>query len=307
MSTVVKSHELSSYLQFIMKHQHPYTKTIIIVLSFLFMITSCAKKESNHFVGMTKVVLREAGNQLLLRNLDSTSLILPVKEIEPYFYSISFEKPLRFEPSNIVTVIDSSLNLASLSKNYRVEVLQCADREVAYSYEMNVEEERTIIPCAGRFLPEACYTINIQFLDIVVPSGFRKKHVPYVLVFGVLVYVFFLYIRKSKSQPISEEKSTLSYSIIGSFQFYPEQSKLVKSATEISLSKKECELLEIFVAHPNQIIKRDDLTKKIWEDNGVFVGRSLDTYISKLRKILKDDDSIRITNAHGIGYKLEMD
>jgi DNA-binding winged helix-turn-helix (wHTH) protein len=81
----------------------------------------------------------------------------------------------------------------------------------------------------------------------------------------------------------------------------------VKSATEISLSKKECELLEIFVAHPNQIIKRDELTKKVWEDNGVFVGRSLDTYISKLRKILKDDDSIRITNVHGIGYKLEMD
>jgi DNA-binding winged helix-turn-helix (wHTH) protein len=61
------------------------------------------------------------------------------------------------------------------------------------------------------------------------------------------------------------------------------------------------------VAHPNQIIKRDELTKKVWEDNGVFVGRSLDTYISKLRKILKDDDSIRITNVHGVGYKLEVD
>ena len=47
--------------------------------------------------------------------------------------------------------------------------------------------------------------------------------------------------------------------------------------------------------------------KKVWEDNGVFVGRSLDTYISKLRKILKDDDAIRITNIHGIGYKLEVD
>ncbi len=91
------------------------------------------------------------------------------------------------------------------------------------------------------------------------------------------------------------------------YQFYPEQHKLVKSATEISLSKKECELLELFVAQPNQIIKRDELTKKVWEDNGVFVGRSLDTYISKLRKILKDDDSIRITNVHGVGYKLEVD
>ena len=80
----------------------------------------------------------------------------------------------------------------------------------------------------------------------------------------------------------------------------------MKQTEEISLSKKECELLEIFVAHPNQIIKRDELTKKVWEDHGVFVGRSLDTYISKLRKKLQDDSSIKITNVHGVGYKLEL-
>jgi DNA-binding response OmpR family regulator len=80
----------------------------------------------------------------------------------------------------------------------------------------------------------------------------------------------------------------------------------VKAAVEINLSKKECELLAIFVAHPNQIIKRDELTKKVWEDHGVFVGRSLDTYISKLRKKLQADKSIKLTNVHGVGYKLEL-
>ncbi len=89
-------------------------------------------------------------------------------------------------------------------------------------------------------------------------------------------------------------------------KFYPEQNKLVKEADEISLSKKECELLEIFVANPNQVLKREDLTKRVWEDNGVFVGRSLDTYISKIRKKLQEDDSIKITNVHGVGYKLEI-
>ena len=72
------------------------------------------------------------------------------------------------------------------------------------------------------------------------------------------------------------------------------------------MSKKECELLAILIAHPNQIVKREVLTKKVWEDNGVIVGRSLDTYISKLRKKLKDDESIKITNVHGVGYKLEV-
>jgi len=44
----------------------------------------------------------------------------------------------------------------------------------------------------------------------------------------------------------------------------------------------------------------------VWEDNGVIVGRSLDTYISKLRKKLKDDASIKLINVHGVGYKLEI-
>ena len=64
--------------------------------------------------------------------------------------------------------------------------------------------------------------------------------------------------------------------------------------------------MAIFVANPNQIIKRDELTKRVWEDNGVIVGRSLDTYISKLRKKLKDDDTIKLINVHGVGYKLEI-
>jgi len=81
---------------------------------------------------------------------------------------------------------------------------------------------------------------------------------------------------------------------------------LIKEATEISLSKKECELLALFAAQPNQVIKREELTKKVWEDKGVVVGRSLDTYISKLRNKLKEDPAIHIINVHGVGYKLEM-
>ena len=64
--------------------------------------------------------------------------------------------------------------------------------------------------------------------------------------------------------------------------------------------------MEILAAKPNQIVKREELIKRIWEDNGVVVGRSLDTYVSKLRKKLKDDASIKLTNVHGVGYKLEI-
>ena len=64
--------------------------------------------------------------------------------------------------------------------------------------------------------------------------------------------------------------------------------------------------MELFVAKPNEIISREELTKKVWEDNGVIVGRSLDTYVSKLRKKLQEDPNIKLTNIHGVGYKLEI-
>lgn len=125
------------------------------------------------------------------------------------------------------------------------------------------------------------------------------------LIVGLLLFVieFIVYRRTVVSASVA---NNLDYERLGSFRFYPDQNKLVKEAEEISLSKKECELLSIFIMRPNEIIKRDELTKRVWEDNGVIVGRSLDTYISKLRKKLKDDTNIKFTNVHGVGYKLEV-
>lgn len=305
MSTVAKSHEILCYLQHIMRQRLFYLISSVFIFLILLVMISCTSETNSEDSGMIKIALREAGNQLLLQQQDSTSIISPVLQLESGNYVLSFQKQLSFEPNGLVTVIDSSFSRASLSQNYRVEVMQCDNNEVAYSYEMNVEEERTIIPCAGRYLPIDCYTIEVTFIN--KPNRLlNKTTIGVALILGFLLFLFrYYYIQKKQHTNISEDKNT-NYSEIGSFHFYPEQNKLVKAATEISLSKKECELLEIFVAHPNQIIKRDELTKKVWEDNGVIVGRSLDTYISKLRKKLKDDDTIKLTNVHGVGYKLEM-
>jgi DNA-binding response OmpR family regulator len=169
---------------------------------------------------------------------------------------------------------------------------------------MSAEEESTIIPCAGRYLPEACYLIEVKFTHRVEVSSIKDVVFKTTILLVIALVVFLLKVKTTKSKKAKSEDGTSEK--LGSFYFYPEQNKLVKEAQEIALSKKECELLTLFVANPNQIIKRDELTKRVWEDNGVFVGRSLDTYISKLRKKLKSDTSIKLTNVHGVGYKLEL-
>lgn len=276
---------------------------LIIVLFSIWMLILSEENE-DLFSERVKVSLRDVGNKLLLSHQDSTSLIEPIIVLDKNKYQLSFQRPLSFEPSQLVSIINSSFQKASLPNDYLVETFQCIEQEVAYSYQILNNVENSIIPCAGRYLPESCYTIEVLFTNIeTVSTGKRAGY--YGLLLGGFALLFLGFYKKEHDEKLVDNQE--SYSSLGSFKFYPEQNKLVKQAEEISLSKKECELLEIFVASPNQIIKRDELTKKVWEDHGVFVGRSLDTYISKLRKKLEEDDSIKITNVHGVGYKLELD
>lgn len=81
--------------------------------------------------------------------------------------------------------------------------------------------------------------------------------------------------------------------------------QLRSSQRTITLTTKETKLLKLFCQNLNQVIPRDVIQKAIWEDEGYFVGRSMDVFISRLRKLLKDDPDVSITNVHGVGYKLE--
>ncbi|WP_024771442.1 winged helix-turn-helix domain-containing protein [Aquimarina macrocephali] len=286
-----------------MENKKIYVLGILLGIIFLIMGFSNIKEQTDEFSELVKIALRDVGNQLLLTNQDSTSLVLPIMALEKSKYQLSFENSLSFDPSDLVSIIKKSFQKAGLPEQYRVEVLQCFDKEVPYSFLMRDDIARDIIPCGGRFLPKGCYTIEVRFTE-TQSSDFSKQTLIYGLLFIVFILLLLVLYRRKKLNV--NNKNDTSYISIGSFQFYPEQHKLIKQTIEVSLSKKECELLEIFVAHPNQIVKRDELIKKVWEDNGVIVGRSLDTYISKLRKKLKDDEAIKLINIHGIGYKLEI-
>ncbi|RLJ61878.1 transcriptional regulator [Lacinutrix venerupis] len=303
MSTIVKSHEIVCYLWLIMNIKTPLKYKSLILCVLLFCIISCNTTTDNNFTETVKISLREVGHQLLLANQDSTTLVKPVINISDNKFQVSFENTISIQPDSLVTIIKSSFEKTNLPQQYITEVNRCYDNEVAYSYAMKEEVEQGIIPCIGRELKNECYLVTVHFTNIAKSNSNKIMYIC-VLVFVVLtMFAIFLYKQKPKDVIETQE---LNYSTLGLFKFYPEQNKLIKEATEINLSKKECEILALFVAKPNQIIKREELIKKVWEDNGVVVGRSLDTYISKLRKKLKEDESIKLTNIHGVGYKLEV-
>ncbi|WP_426430638.1 winged helix-turn-helix domain-containing protein [Winogradskyella sp. HB-48] len=276
-----------------------YYRFILLLLSY-FVLNSCSSEVRGVNPDQVKIAIRSVGHELLLAQKDSTSLVLPVEEINSKTYKLKFENDLSIDPEILVEIIEKSFKKAELPSNYIIEVLLCSDTEIAYSYQMKNRTDTDIVPCGGRVLPKSCYFLFIKFQDNKAGFNFWILFIP-IFFIGLLVYSLM-----KRTIPLKPSKEDVDQIRLGSFIFYPEQHKLVKQATEISLSKKECEILEILSEKPNDIVAREELTKRIWEDNGVVVGRSLDTYISKLRKKLQDDPNIKLTNVHGIGYKLEI-
>jgi DNA-binding response OmpR family regulator len=93
---------------------------------------------------------------------------------------------------------------------------------------------------------------------------------------------------------------------IGKYSFDHENMVLYFEETEKTLTRKEAALLKLLCKNKNQLVTRDFALKQIWGSNDYFIGRSMDVFIAKLRKMLSQDPDITIKNIHGTGFKLEV-
>ncbi len=94
---------------------------------------------------------------------------------------------------------------------------------------------------------------------------------------------------------------------LGIFTFDYSNMTLVSPTTKQNLTRKEADLLKLLSDNKNVILKRETALKTIWGDDDYFIGRSMDVFITKLRKYLREDPNIAITNVHGTGFKLEVE
>ncbi|UKJ08023.1 response regulator transcription factor [Solitalea lacus] len=102
----------------------------------------------------------------------------------------------------------------------------------------------------------------------------------------------------------SEEEKLPEQYKVGSMLFDPVTQEIHNGYQALKLSAKESELLHLLCKHKNDVLSREQALVSIWGSDNYFNARSMDVYISKLRKLLKSDDSIEIINVHGRGYKL---
>ncbi|MBT1706031.1 response regulator transcription factor [Chryseosolibacter indicus] len=93
---------------------------------------------------------------------------------------------------------------------------------------------------------------------------------------------------------------------LGGYEFDPHNLVLRKNDSEKTLTQKEAEVLKLLYKNRDRVLKREEILTQIWGNDDYFMGRSMDVFISKLRKYLKDDPAIQIVNYHGVGFRLEV-
>ncbi|TAD82446.1 MAG: DNA-binding response regulator [Bacteroidetes bacterium] len=106
-----------------------------------------------------------------------------------------------------------------------------------------------------------------------------------------------------RNEELNRDQENMEFDL-GKFHFNPKLRELVIGSSSITLSPKENELLRMLAEHKNDLLPRDKALKKIWGSDTYFNGRSMDVYIAKLRKYLKEDDQLEIVNIHGNGFRL---
>ncbi len=291
----------------------------VFVCFVLFAIEGFAKDNNNE--SHTEVAMRMIGHEILLQSGDSTSRILPVEK-DANRYRIRFGTNFQFEPEKLISTVDDIILQANIANHYLVEVKDNESNNVVYSYEKGNSISTNIVPCVGRIQPEGSYFIDFTFLkpappfvasysalnrpdNVIVPG---QKHSRYftvallILTFSLLTGGLFLFFQLRGKIPAIRSNLIA----IGDYKFDKRNMELLYQNKKTELTGKEAELLHLLYIQANSTIDRTIILKEVWGDDGDYVGRTLDVYISKLRKKLEADTSLKIVNIRGIGYKLIM-
>lgn len=298
-----------------------YFKALFCTLCLMLCFGFHGQAQENISEGQMKVYMRMIGHEVLLSLGDSTSRVLPIEKMAGR-YRIQFENTFQFEPGVLSATINRVVAETQMPDSYLVEVEQCETGVVVYSYQTGNQVRPDVIPCKGRTEPNDCYTLFITMLGTstaitdsqstavappgVLPSDNETNTGNFnygVWIAGLatlLALLVYFWLRRSKT---GADSNVIS---IGAYLFDTRSMELSFENTKTELTGKEADLLLLLHTAANTTLERDQILKAVWGDEGDYVGRTLDVFISKLRKKLEADPSLKIVNIRGIGYKLVL-
>lgn len=281
----------------------------LLCTQFSWLTPAQTATDKQRFSQKVNLALRRTVHHLLLKSGDSTSRIQPVQQPTEQTFQIRINHS--FDYSRLPPLLQESFNVHDIQVNYDVVVLDCAQGELQLGYNFRDLTKNNEVPCVGRQQLHGCYTLQVTF---ATPSPASPPIMGWwVVVLGSLLVGLGYVVWKRRptydqtETPTADPIPTTTDRIpFGHSSFEPARQLLHSGSSQYNLTYREAKLLTFFIGHLNQVVERDFILKSVWEDEGIIVGRSVDVFVSRLRKMLQHDPTIRIVAVHGVGYRVEV-
>jgi len=285
-----------------MFHRFPYRKIaltgalLLLGLALMQFLQSPQKPPSEKI----NLALRRTAHHLLRAAGDSTSRIPPVQQIEAGTWLIRLASP--FDYDRLPALLQESFERHGIRRPYDVAVLRCFDDELQLGYNAMDYARDSTVPCGGRDMDAECYNLQVTFADDPPRTGLFLI----LLLAGAALAGALFFAKKRRPAPTKTAPAEITGLAFGNSLLDAANLVLMCNGVRHGLTYREAKLMNLFAGHPNQLLERAYILEQVWADEGILVGRSLDVFVSRLRKMLRDDPSVRIAAVHGIGYRLEV-
>ena len=273
------------------------------------------------------LALREIGHRLLQEQGDSTSAIPPVVFRKDRGFYLKYGNALNY--ARLQGVMEETFEKRGLPLNYNLALFDCDSEMLVLGYSTigksrvgtsapsadptgTFDAEADDASCLGREELFDCYHIAVSF-----PSDVEKTDT-FLLMAAIIPILILLmggawwWKHTQPTRPIPSQSPMLtkeepSIYQLGPLRFEPDNQTLLGEGEPQRLTFRESKLLNLFCQHKNQLLARETILEFVWGDEGVMVGRSIDVFVSRLRKKLKPAANIKIASVHGVGYRLEVE
>ncbi len=265
-----------------------------------------APVSGQRFSEKVNLALRRTAHYLLSESGDSTSRIPPVQQLGDSVWLVRLERPFNYD--SLPGLLQASFEVYDISENYNVAVLDCSDGTLQVGYNFLDFLHQREAPCWGRDMAVDCYNLQVVFVPAKVSAPPSWLLVSSSLL-ALLAFGGWWWTQRKKNQALlasDREISTAGVLPFGVSSLDLTNQVLFANGIRQALTYREAKLLHLFINHPNQLLEREFILKAVWEDEGIIVGRSLDVFVSRLRKLLKADATVQIATVHGVGYRLEV-
>lgn len=287
-----------------MKYPIFFVAPLLLLVGILLLSSSNSKTlpdpAQSRWINLT---LRQIGHDLLSAQCDSTSVIPRVSRGADGRYLLQLERQLDYDL--LVDITNRRLHQSSYPVDYTIAIEDCQSAELLLGFRWSSAVPSPDPACTGRDQAEGCHNISLTIHpreDAVSPV--RGVSGGIALLSGIAL--LFVGWPRYSANPTREEKASDSLIILSPKTTLDDHNLvLLIAGEEEPLTYRESQLLAHLSRHANLILDREDIKSAVWESEGIITGRSLDVFISRLRKKLAKDPSIEIETIRGRGYRLK--